>query len=490
MSFQKITWVDRQSEHPTRRRLVTTDTQQEFGTYDVERAEGTVGQTGTPYDAEHMNGLQDNIEAAFVEVDNNIAAAYDATSTYSEGDLVIYQGVLYQSNVDITTAEAWDSTKWDAVKLSEIMGTGSAVIDDSVVSTETAWSSSRIAGFLPTDTASGAIASFPDGANGIPVDDLTATIVPKQSGTGDPSPTNVRPISGWSECNVTRTGVNLWDEEWEVGGINVTTGANANFDDRIRSKNYIPIRPSISIYVKASSTYISVCFYDENKVFISGAQSSSAIRIAPSNAYFIRFSLGSDYGATYGNNVSVNYPSTDTSYHAYTGTTATIPFGQTVYGATLDVTTGVLTIDRAMIKLKDLSYEAVGSGTSTRFQVYNFPQLKPTGSNTQLGKSVCTTYPVKIWNTLNQSDDCYMVVNGSSSYMAIRDTNYSDATDFYNSLTDNDYMCYEMLTPTTIQLTPTEVKTLLGQNNIFADTGSVSVKYRADIGLYIDKKTA
>lgn len=51
-------------------------------------------------------------------------------------------------------------------------------------------------------------------------------------------------------------------------------------------------------------------------------------------------------------------------------------------------------------------------------------------------------------------------------------------------------VCYPMATPLYYQLTPQEIKTLLGQNSISADTGSVSVTYRADIGLYVAKKIA
>lgn len=42
---------------------------------------------------------------------------------------------------------------------------------------------------------------------------LTTTFSPKQAGTGDPSPENVRPISGWDEVAVTRCGKNLLDGE-------------------------------------------------------------------------------------------------------------------------------------------------------------------------------------------------------------------------------------------------------------------------------------
>ena len=53
----------------------------------------------------------------------NLAAAYDASAgVYSIGDFVSYDGTLYQCNTAIATPEAFDATKWDAVKVTEISG--------------------------------------------------------------------------------------------------------------------------------------------------------------------------------------------------------------------------------------------------------------------------------------------------------------------------------------------------------------------------------
>lgn len=90
---------------------------------------------------------------------------------------------------------------------------------------------------LTTDayrTASGNPVTFDDGyaAN---VKDLIVTITPTQAGEGDPSPDNIRPISGVSSVSVTRTGenganaqsvtVSMGDAGTVYGGtLNVTTG--------------------------------------------------------------------------------------------------------------------------------------------------------------------------------------------------------------------------------------------------------------------------
>ena len=508
MSYQKTTFVDRISEYPTRRKLTTIDTQQVYGTWDVSRDEGTVSQEGTALNAATFNQMQDNIAAAFAEVDANIAPTYDSTATYSEGDLVIYEGVLYKANVDISTAEEWDATHWDAVKITEIMGTGSAVIDDSVVSTETAWSSSRIAGFLPTDTASGAIATFTDGADGIPVKSLVASIVATQSGSGTPSPTNVRPISGWSSVNVTRCGKNFIDltlANLESGSINGNTGALETATNRVRNKDYYPF-PFDKLYngnyvLTIPSGYsIAMRFYDSTGTYITMSGASTGwLTSLPSDMYgkgvaFVKFVFRkSDNSDITPSSISaltylLETGSTATAYEPYNGTTANIPLGSTYYGGTLDVTTGVLTdYGDVPIELNDETISWSYSSANAFFYA-NIP------NSVANDNYMCNKYNnigLKYDGAMATADNYsigYAVASGLLQ-IKVKNTNYTNVTDFKNSLSGV-YLYFEHSNPTTIQLTPTEVKTILGNNNIFADSGDVEVVYRADIGLYIAKKTA
>ena len=156
--------------------------------------------------------------------------------------------------------------------------------------------------------------------------------------------TNICPISGWDEAEVSRTGINVWDEEWESGSISTSDGSNQTSTARIRSKNYISVKPNTQYYLKnGGSGTVYVFRYDENKQYLGYHAESGAFTI-PSDTYFIRFTPNSTYGATYGNNISINYPSTDIDYHAYNGNTYAIDLDGTRYGGTLDVTSGVLTV--------------------------------------------------------------------------------------------------------------------------------------------------
>lgn len=491
MSYEKITFVDRIAEYPTRRKLTTIDTQQPFGTYDVSRDEGTVSQEGTALNAATFNALQANVESAFVEVDDNIASAYDETSTYAQGDFCIYEGVLYQANQDIETAEEWDSTHWDSVKLTDIMGTGSASIDDTVVASDKTWSSEHIAAFLPEDSASGAIASFPDGANKIPCPSVLCTITPVQSGSGDPSPSNVRPITGHTELNLVHTGANIWDEEWELGIINSTTGEDEPNNSYIRSKGYTRVEANTSVYCVTSAP-LRLVFYDKDKEFVGIANGNNTVVTMPNNTKYLRFYVNnSQYGTTYKNDISINYPSTDTSYHAYTGTTTTTALGTTVYGGTLDVVSGELTIDRAEVDLGSLSWSYITSGSIPRFQANLITNAKPLEDNTKIANAISEIFGVNSWSNVTNVNtyDNTLALNAGGTVITVHCSSYTDADNFDTAVTGK-YICYELATPTTTQLTPQEVKSLLGSNNFYHDcNGQVAVTYKADIGLYIAKKT-
>ena len=62
--------------------------------------------------------------------------------------------------------------------------------------------------------ASGSMVHITDGAENALLNNLIVNIQPVQEGTGDPSPDNVRPITGWTAANVTMTGTNLWKQAY------------------------------------------------------------------------------------------------------------------------------------------------------------------------------------------------------------------------------------------------------------------------------------
>lgn len=107
---------------------------------------------------------------------------------------------------------------------------------------------------------------------------------------------------------------NKWDEEWEEGNIDITTGQNTASSRRIRSKNYIPVSPDTvyCIYGKWMGLY----FYDSDKNYISwtgsGAGTTAVAKTftVPANARFLRFRGDDNYGNTYNNDICINVSKT------------------------------------------------------------------------------------------------------------------------------------------------------------------------------------
>ena len=171
-------------------------------------------------------------------------------------------------------------------------------------------------------SASGDIATFVDGSAN-PLKGLEISIEAVQSGSGDPSPTNVRPITGWTECNIVVENTNLWDEQWVVGTID-NTGTYIPSGSRVVSKNYIRVPENTSLYMGSNAAWCY--FYKEKSVssYYTYANVQNGVVNVPSGVKYMKFYTTSTYGTTYNNDISVNYPSTDTNYHAHTETTTNI----------------------------------------------------------------------------------------------------------------------------------------------------------------------
>lgn len=348
--------------------------------------------------------------------------------------------------------------------------------------------------YLPTDTASGSIASFPDGADGVEVKTATVQINPKQAGTGDPSPDNIRPITGWDEVTVNVTGFNVWDEEWEIGIFNsdgVWVPGTAGY---VGAKNYIPVVGGVT-YRYVSPANMNLHIYDADKVQLSDISvAAGGTFTTPDNARYVRFREFTAYGTTYNNNISINYPATDTSYHAYDGTTYPLTLPSTVYGGTLTYDgDGVWTVtsNMAIVDLGTLGWSVYPLASNC------FKALLSGGKATRTNYSadgVCSSYAKADYvTTLRDTDKTFGIgyanLSMSDCYVAVHDSSYSDAAAFKTAI-DGVQLVYELATPTTYTVTTEQVVTLLGQNNFWADSGDISVEYRADIQKYILKIVA
>lgn len=297
---------------------------------------------------------------------------------------------------------------------------------------------------------------------------------------------NICPISGYDEVSANVCGVNVWDEEWENGSLN-SSGEPISNRQRIRSKNYIPVVSGRSYYCKSNygtSGSIWCEAFDSNKTLLSDAFDGTYYKninnsqfTIPSKAKYIRFVV---VDSEYNNDISINYPPTDTEYHAYLGSTYTTTLPQTVYGGTLDMVSGECVVDRAMVDLGTLdwrvSYPELSEGHAYRAlfqQMAINPNLlvpseyayKRNGSTTVIASNI-------------KDGECW--AQNSASWVWIRDDRYYTAEDFKTAMSGVQ-LVYPLATPQTYQLTPQQINTLLGQNNVWSDGDSVEIKYMATI---------
>ena len=343
---------------------------------------------------------------------------------------------------------------------------------------------------LPTyKTASGSIATFQTDMTENLISCIAEIVAQQASGT--PTPINPLPISGFSAVNIVRCGINIWDEEMELGIYNSSTGVPEPSTTQLRSKNAISVKGNTSYYFHkvANRGNCTVIQYDKNGSFIrgdaiaTGAESGKSFTTEP-NTSQIRFYMGSGYGTTYTNDLSINYPSTDTDYHANNVITFTVSFGQTVYGGYIDVVTGKVTINKSAVTLdgtqpdSDFALSAMTGFKRITYNPYNNIGVIDAVfvSNILEYVSVYQAGEGKIWSS----------GTAPRMFLGLPDsvTNKSEMQAWFSN--NPTQVVYELATPIELDVSSIAIPTLNGTNNIFADTGDIDeVKYILSVGEYL-----
>lgn len=314
---------------------------------------------------------------------------------------------------------------------------------------------------------------------------------------------NICPIVSVSEVNITRTGANLWDEEWELGLINDSDGQNSPNSTLIRSKNYIPVNPNATYYFNLATKNAHVFCYDQNKTYLGYINLVGNNTFTPlANTAFIRFRMNTAYGTTYNNDLSINYPSTDTEYHAHTGnTTVIIYLGGNYYGGYVDAVTGEIVIDKKIVVIDGSQTITVATTSYIKSDACDsfitdndiYPRSNPSQQPDKF--ALCDTLnPVKafIWNT-SGNVNC-MTINTNQIHLNISNdllgiTDYTQETTatakakIQSFLQNNPITVVFGISPIKIYASNTaQIPTLNGLNLVYADTGDVEAEYLETVG--------
>ena len=295
---------------------------------------------------------------------------------------------------------------------------------------------------------------------------------------------NIRPISGWTECKVQRAGKNLLKL---VESEMVSSGWNRRFPNVLTKAGTYTIS-CVNTFGGTGTLGARVTIYNESFQKIGdgltpynfGSTNKTVtftLTEEQTRGAYISFdcqSAGCTFESIANAHIQVELGSAATAYEPYRGDTYTVTFGSagTVYGGTLDVTTGKLTVDKAMVDAGTLNWT---------YWIGNRFYASVTGKTaTAVNSVICSCYKsvtsvadVGIYNQLSN-------IQKKSVY--ITDPSFSQdaagAAALKESLSGQQIV-YELATPLVYDLSPVEIRTLAGQNTIWADTGDVTVTYKA-----------
>lgn len=150
----------------------------------------------------------------------------------------------------------------------------------------------------------------------------------------------------------------------------------------------------------------------------------------------------------------------------------------TVYGGTLDVVTGELVVDKGCLDLGSLQWGIAGS--SCFYNTTDIESFKRATSNAERKTGLlCSSYSPSTNVSFSDLQDDKSFLRGQESSpfdIRIRDTTYSTTSEFKTAMSGVQ-LVYELATPLTYTLTPVEIQTLTGQNNVWSDAGNVALTY-------------
>lgn len=338
---------------------------------------------------------------------------------------------------------------------------------------------------------------------------------------------NICPITGWTGANVYRTGKNLLNcqiEGKEQNGIissnnsngsihlqGTTTGARfytylknnfkLNQGTYRLSKNLSLTSGSISVQLQGFNSANQII----SRHTVGNSYTDVSVSITEPAAYYIVFI--DITGMTTGTAVNLDLEiqlelgSTASAWEPFYG--ATIPISWqteagTVYGGELNVTTGKLTVDKVLEEFSsNTGFVKTSVSYPHLFQKALANETKATKGNEKSRDSRSNV--AEVWETTGGATYASqhlvtLTKLTSSPYTSIIFLNIDSITELseLNTYLSNApvQLLYPLATPVEYTLTAAELATLLGTNNIWADTGDTSVEYCADTKLYVDRKVS
>lgn len=339
---------------------------------------------------------------------------------------------------------------------------------------------------LPTPSeASGAIARFNT--------DLTENLLSAvaefsaSQAEGTQTPSTPIPIVGVDKVEITRTQNNIFTSPIERGNINAYGEDTDNLNpNRSRTAKQIAVSPSTEYTVGNAENYqVGLFFYASDGTFISYLSWDNTPRTftTPSDCAFVRFSY---------QNTSNTFPTKNQlckgatlDDYDQTVKTVLINLGGTYYGGEVDAVTGKITLTHKKYVIdenSDITWRT-SSNTAT-FDVDAYTKYRYGGD-----LLLCDTLQaVNVAGLDALLDNQIGMLNnsGDTTYSRIpfKVENITSKADMQTWLASHNItIVVNLATPLIVYASNTaEIPTLNGDNQVFADSGNIAVKFFETVG--------
>lgn len=271
---------------------------------------------------------------------------------------------------------------------------------------------------------------------------VNINILPIQEGTGDPSPSNIRPISGVSSTSLKVCGTNLLQITAQTSTIN-------NVQYTVNADGTITAKPTATLTQQSMFDLGTITFKAGKVYTLSGCPaggstgSSFVLFIRGNNSVEFAQKIDSGTGITFGVTQDVTTTITIIFYSGYSSTDEKI--------------------FRPMISLSsDFAFEKYKSPTDLTFSLGQ----TVFGGNLDVNSGKLTVTMENI--------PSYAGETLPGAWISDRDVYAPETTP-----TTGAQVVYEISTPYTIQLTGSQVELLKGLNNVISDANKIALTYRS-----------
>lgn len=302
---------------------------------------------------------------------------------------------------------------------------------------------------------------------------------------------NICPITGHTGLSVEVTGVNIAEF---THGKGIDTGGHIH-DFATRSATVTPIKIDNTRqykYVNSNSNTAGIYAVWNGETLVrrvAGMTSGTVMDTSGGDSLYVCGYSGD--GDVLPETCGVFFADQYEEFKPYTGTTTTVTFPDsagTVYGGSYEVVGGELLVDKL---ITDFDEDRTYYEDPNRPGVFYFgiAGRQIVTSTTDSPIIACSVYKVNNVS-VTTGEDCY--ISGVQSYgggaVFFRDTRLAGKTSAeVKQALSGQKIVFVSGSPQTFTHEGQSVDTLVGQNNVFVDTGDVSVTYQASIKGYIDK---